>query len=252
MNTALINFLKKASATLIKHSPEILTGLGVAGVVTTVVMAVKQTPKVNFAIDEATTEKGEDLTKTEKAKIIAKGYWSTIAMGTLTVACFVGSNYISIKHYSLLESAYIATSSYLTDFQKKTEEVAGKKKKEEIDDAIAKESLVNNPVNPTRIHDLGNGDQVFRDIWSGRDFKSNMAHVQAAFNTVNKMMLDECSVSLNEFYMTLGLNTNGCGEYYGWNNECCRLLKPIFTVDEDTGVICMQFNESPVFNLYYS
>lgn len=244
--------LKTVSGTIVKHSPEILTGIGIVGTVATTIIAIKSTPKVNFIIDEATKDKGEDLTTKEKVKLYTKGYWKVILIGCLSITCFVASNYISNKHFNLLNTAYLASTEALSRYEKKTEEIVGKKKKEEIDAAIAKDSLKRNPVVEAKIQDLGNGTQVFRDAWSGRTFKSNMAHVQAAFNSVNKLMLEECSVCLNEFYMTLGIDTNGCGEFYGWNNECCSLLKPIFTVDEDTGIICMNFNESPVFNLYYS
>ena len=38
-------FIKDAQKAIVKRSPEILTGLGVAGLVTTTVLAVKATPK---------------------------------------------------------------------------------------------------------------------------------------------------------------------------------------------------------------
>lgn len=244
--------LKTISGTIVKHSPEILTTIGVIGSVAATIIAIKSTPKVNFVIDEATKEKGEDLTTKEKVKLYTKGYWKVILIGCLSITCFVASNYISNKHFNLLNTAYLASTEALSRYEKKTEEVVGKKKKAEIDDAIAKEEINKQPISECSVQDLGNGTQVFKDIWSGRVFKSNMAHVQAAFNSINKLMLEDMSVCLNEYYMSLGIDTNGCGEYYGWNNECCSLLKPIFTVDEDTGVIGIQFNESPVFNLYYS
>lgn len=42
------NDLKKAT---IKHSPEILTGIGIAGMVSTTVLAVKATPKALLLIE---------------------------------------------------------------------------------------------------------------------------------------------------------------------------------------------------------
>ena len=44
--------IKSAQTTLSKHSPEILTGIGIAGMVTTVVLAVKATPKALQLIEE--------------------------------------------------------------------------------------------------------------------------------------------------------------------------------------------------------
>lgn len=38
---------KKVKNSTIKHSPEILIGLGIAGMITSTIMAVKATPKAN-------------------------------------------------------------------------------------------------------------------------------------------------------------------------------------------------------------
>lgn len=38
-----------------KHSPEILTGIGIAGMITTTVMAVRATPKALILIEEKKT-----------------------------------------------------------------------------------------------------------------------------------------------------------------------------------------------------
>ena len=43
-----------------KHSPEILTGLGIAGMITTTVLAVKATPKALDIIEDKKKELGLD------------------------------------------------------------------------------------------------------------------------------------------------------------------------------------------------
>ena len=48
-----------------KHSPEILTGIGIAGMITTTILAVKATPKAIKLLEEEAVEKNipkEDLT----------------------------------------------------------------------------------------------------------------------------------------------------------------------------------------------
>ena len=44
--------VKNVKAAASKHSPEILTGIGIAGMATTIVMAVKATPKALILIEE--------------------------------------------------------------------------------------------------------------------------------------------------------------------------------------------------------
>ena len=54
---AAYNAVKKST---IKHSPEILTGIGIAGMVTTTVMAVRATPKALRLIDNAEIKKANE------------------------------------------------------------------------------------------------------------------------------------------------------------------------------------------------
>ena len=57
---------KDAKTIVSKRSPEILTGLGIAGMVTTTVLAVRATPKALKLIEDAQYEKRESLTVSEK------------------------------------------------------------------------------------------------------------------------------------------------------------------------------------------
>ena len=43
--TKFVGLIKSLEKILIKHSPEILTGIGIAGAITSTVLAVKATPK---------------------------------------------------------------------------------------------------------------------------------------------------------------------------------------------------------------
>ena len=49
---AISNALKALQKTVKKHSPEILTGIGIAGMTAAAVMAVKATPKALRMVDE--------------------------------------------------------------------------------------------------------------------------------------------------------------------------------------------------------
>lgn len=54
-----------------KHSPEILTGIGIAGLVVTTVMAVRATPKALILIEDRKKELREDtLTPVETVKAV--------------------------------------------------------------------------------------------------------------------------------------------------------------------------------------
>ena len=46
--------VQSVKSATVKHSPEILTGIGIAGIISTTVMAVKATPKALKLIEEGT------------------------------------------------------------------------------------------------------------------------------------------------------------------------------------------------------
>ena len=57
MNKPNVNkYFKMATRMIKKRSPEILTGFGIAGMITTTVLAVKATPKALKLIEEAEKE----------------------------------------------------------------------------------------------------------------------------------------------------------------------------------------------------
>ena len=61
-----INFSKLATnlkTSVAKHSPEILTGIGIAGMITTTVMAVKATPKALDILAELKEKHSNDKDK---------------------------------------------------------------------------------------------------------------------------------------------------------------------------------------------
>ena len=53
--------LSSVRTSMAKHSPEILTGIGIAGMITTTVMAVRATPKALILIEDRKEEIGLSL-----------------------------------------------------------------------------------------------------------------------------------------------------------------------------------------------
>lgn len=254
MNSKSITFVKKLKAVATKHSPEILTALGAVGMVTTVVMAVKATPKANYIINEATTEKGEDLSKGEKVKLYAKAYWPTMAMGSISLACFVGSNVLSNKHYGALAAAYSLSEKALIEYQEKVTEHFGKKKIEEFKQRTAEDKIEANPPTTQNIIMTGNGKVLFCDLWSGRYFESDIEKISSAINRANYILQTEDSLSLNEVYHLMDIPDNEMGEHYGWTTEITRLIElNKYCKESDDGRPCfaIQFDPEPYFNFNY-
>ena len=74
-----------------KHSPEILVGIGVTGMITSTVLAVKATPKAMSLLVEAEQDKAGELTVIETVKAAWKPYIPTAVTGLSTIACILRS-----------------------------------------------------------------------------------------------------------------------------------------------------------------
>ena len=93
---ALTKMARDVRLSLSKHSPEILIGLGIAGMVTTTVLAVKATPKALRLIDMKKEElEVDNLTPVETVKATWKCYVPAAVSGAVSIACLVGSHYVN-------------------------------------------------------------------------------------------------------------------------------------------------------------
>ena len=88
--TKLSQFTKNVRMSMSKHSPEILTGIGIAGMVTTTVLAVRATPKALKIIEEKKRE--EDVDKLKPVEIVKstwKCYIPAAITGATSLACLI-------------------------------------------------------------------------------------------------------------------------------------------------------------------
>lgn len=210
--------IKNTQFVLSKHSPEILTGLGIAGMITTTVLAVKATPKALRCIDDAAYEKEElSLTGVEKVKACWKCYIPAAITGTVSIACLIGASSVNARRNAALATAYKLSETALTEYREKVIETIGEKKERNIKDAIAKDSIKNNPVSQQNVIITGKGDTLCYDKLFGRYFKSDIETLKKIENELNRRMFSECYVSLNDFYYEVGLDGVDAGEDLGWN-----------------------------------
>ena len=203
-----------------KHSPEILTGLGVASMITTVILAVKATPKALECIEEKKREEHKDeLTVMETVKATWKVYVPTAISGVTAVTCVIGANSVHAKRNAALATAYQLSSTALSDYKDKLVEVVGEKKEKAVLDKIAQDKVDKNPVESANVIITGNGTALCYDPQFGQYFKSSIDDIKRAVTELNYRMIDkgEEYVSLNDFYDELGVERIDVGEQLGWN-----------------------------------
>lgn len=216
--TNLSKVLKSIQISAQKYSPEILTGVGIAGMVATTVMAVRATPKALILIEEKKEDLQEDkLTPVETIKTTWICYIPAAITGTISIACLIGASSVNMRRRAALVTAYTLSESALKEYQEKVVETIGEKKEQAVRDAIAKDKVAKNPVSNREIIITEKGNTLCYDTLSGRYFKSDRDKIDKVINELNRRMRDEMYISLNDFYYEIGLNGISLGDLLGWN-----------------------------------
>lgn len=220
--------MRVAKTSITKHSPEILTGIGIAGMITTTVLAVKATPKAIRLIEKAKEEKGEDLTKVETVKTCWKAYIPAAATCVASTACLIGASSVSIRRNAMLATAYKLSETAFSEYKEKVVETIGDEKEKIVREKISEERIKKNPISKNEIIMTDYGDTQFYETLSGRYFKSDIEQIKKVVNYLNKDMLQDMfgTISLNEFYDELELERIDLGDELGW-----RVDKGLIEID---------------------
>lgn len=215
-----MKFIRSVRISASKHSPEILTAIGIAGMVTSTVLAVKATPKALKQIDEVKREECKnELTPVETVKTAWKPYVPAVVTGVASIACLIGSNSVHTKRNAALMTAYKISETALSEYKEKVIETIGEKKEKSIRESINKDKLDKKPVSKSEVIITERGNTLCYDVHSDRYFRSDIDKIRKAVNELNYRMTSgmEMYISLNEFYDAVGLAHNPVGEELGWN-----------------------------------
>ena len=201
------------------HSPELLIGFGLAGMVVSTVLAVKATPKAMKLREEAEQEKhGPDicLTKIEAVKTVLPAYVPAIVVMAASAACIIGGSATNYKRNAALAAALHMSEATLTSYQNKIEEIVGEEKAKEVRQAVAKEDIRKN-VSGKNDPVMGKGSTRCYDRFAGRPFWSDKELLRSAALELNEDLFEEDRVTLNDFYYKLGLESTDVGSMLAWN-----------------------------------
>ena len=217
---ALSNFARNVRMSLSKHSPEILLGFGIAGMITTTVLAVKATPKATQLIEEKKEELDvEQLTPIETVKTTWKCYIPAAITGATSVAFLIGSHSVNARRHAALATAYKLSETALSEYKEKVVETIGERKERSIRDKISADQVKNNPISKTEVFVTGKGKTLCFDPLSHRYFYSDIEKIKRAENNLNKEIITDpfdAGRTLNDFYEELGIPTTATGDSLGW------------------------------------
>lgn len=241
---------------MVKHSPEILTGVGIAGMLTTTVLAVKATPKALRLIEQKAEEENchtDELKRIEKVQACWKCYIPAAATGVTSIACLIGASSVNAKRNAALAAAYTLSDTAFREYKEKVIETIGEKKEQVVREKVAEEQVKKEPMKTQELIIVEKNGALCFDPISGRYFKSDVNRIKSAVNALNARILTSfCSyVSLNEFYDEIGLSHNDIGEELGWNLDN-RIELDITYVATDDGSPCavIGHKNAPKYDFY--
>lgn len=214
----LSGFVKNTKTFMSKHSPEILIGVGIAGMITSVGLGIAATPKALGLIEAKKEETdAEELTPLEVVKTTWKCYIPAATTCILSATCLIFSNRIGARRMTAIATAYKLSETALTEYREKVVETIGDKKEKEIRESIDKDHIDNKPLSKNTVIVTDNGDTLCLDYQNGRYFYSSIHKIDKAKYEINRRMLRDDYVSLNDFYDELGLDHTKLGYDLGWN-----------------------------------
>jgi hypothetical protein len=219
-----------------QNSTTILTGIGVAGTVTTAVLSgragfkaagIIQAEAIRRSVINEHEEQGDvikdpRLTTKEKVELVWPQYIPAVGVGSLTVTSIIFANRLSLKETAAMAAAYGLSEKRFEEYRIKVSEKLGLAKETELRDKIAQERVDGNPPGDRTIIITGSGEVLCYDTLSDRYFNSTMEAIRRAENVVNgEIVTNDCS-PLSRFYEEVGLKATAFSESVWWNidNRC--------------------------------
>lgn len=266
--TALLGQLMKARFLLDQHASTILTGMGVAGTVSTAVLTGRATVKAVHEIDVATKKNEleylarmkEDsdvvvdidqlpypaLSKLEVARIVWPLYIPPAITGITTIMAIVSANRIDSKKIAALTVAAGVSDRTLQEYKTKLEEKLTARQYASVKDDIANDRVQATPVSSNgQVMIVGEGKVLCFDELTGRYFHSSAEEIRKAENKLNHWILNNAGASLEEFHDELGLESTPYTSMVGWGPENMVEVEFHSVLKDDKPVLAVNFNYPP-------
>ena len=254
MKEKLMNVYNGVKGKVEKHSPEILMGVGVVGVVATTVTACRATMKLNYILDECaeTREKiksvqenpaYEDRYSDEDAQKdltinyvqtgvkIAKLYAPSVALGVLSIGCLVGSHSVMQKRNAALSAAYLTVDKSFKEYKQRVIDRVGEEVEKEIRYGIKAEEVVETVtdedgnettvtetvkmMDPNLYSDYARFFDEASPYWQ-KDPEYNLVFLKAQQQYANDLLRAKGRLFLNDVYDMLGIEKTKAGQIVGW------------------------------------
>lgn len=237
------NKIGRQLLTIQKHSPALLLGAGVVGVVATTVIACRATLKVSDILDEhhSMSEKidnledpdySEDDRKKDKVVLyvntsskLIKIYSPAVMIGLASVSFLAGSHHIMAQRNAGLMAAYTALEKGFNQYRKRVITEVGEEKEREFRyNTETREFVEETNEGPvvTRQKRVTGDPSIYAKLFDERSQswspvpEYNLLFLKCQQNFANDKLKSRGHVFLNEVYDSLGIDRTKEGAVVGW------------------------------------
>ena len=211
------------------NSPHIFFALGIAGVVTSGVLACRATLKLRETLDaiEADVDASEELKDPkDKAYVyvraglqLGKLYGPSIIVGAVSIAALSGSHIQLTRRNTALMAAYATLQKAFEEYRTRVEEQLGSEKEQDLYLGAKKDGLpskgATKSVKPGEWSPYARFFEESCSEWK-RDPELNRLFIQCQQNYLTQLLLTRGHVFLNEAYDALGIERTREGSVVGW------------------------------------
>lgn len=254
MKEKMIRMYNNSKNVVEKHSPEILAGVGVVGVVASTVMACKATMKLNDILEESKETRDkikevesnpryeeqyshEDAKKdltinyTQTAMKIAKLYAPAVILGSASLGCLLASNDILRKRNAALSAAYMTVDKSFKEYRQRVVDRFGEEVEKEIRYNIKAEEVTSTVVtedgsettitetvktmDPNLYSDYAKFFDEASPYWQ-KDPEYNLMFLKSQQQYATDLLRARGRLFLNEVYDMLGIEKTKAGQIVGW------------------------------------
>lgn len=254
MKEKLMKTYKKVELKAIKHSPEILAGVGVVGVVGSLVLACKATTKLSDVLEESKEQldkikevaadpayeekysqddakKDTTITYVQTAMKVTKLYAPSVILCASSLGCLLASNNILKKRNAALSAAYMTVDKSFKEYRKRVADRFGEEVEKEIRYNIKAEEITkvdengNEVTETVKIMDGTDDPNSYSDYarffdescaaWQN-DAEYNLTFLKAQQQYANDLLKARGRLFLNEVYRMLGIDETKAGQVVGW------------------------------------
>ena len=235
--------MNKFQVFLEKNKPGFLVGSGIGLLFSAVVSAFILGPMAKEAIEQEKERQNVDKLSA-KDTIRSAGPYMAIPAG-LAVAgsvCVLSGDKMNIDNGTAALAAYALVKEGDREYREMTKEMVGEKKEKRIREAIAQDHVDKDPPDGHHIILTGKGSVMCRDAWTGRYFYGDYDKLRRIENEIDRRILDETCVPINEYYLEAGMDEVSSG------NLCWKLENGYMRMDIIT---VMSKDHEPIFEVSF-